>query len=100
MATRITPDIKKQINERYLVLKTYAAVGRELGISPATVKRYVIPGYVPVADIKPIEVDTEAMRLRLETFVMSKEMMEDPWLLDLTGDERVEMEEYWKELAL
>jgi len=100
MATRITPEIKKQINERYLKLKTYAAVGRELGISASTVKRYVIPGYVPEADIQPVQIDGEAMRLRLETFVMSKNLMEDPWLLDLTGDERVEMEEYWKELSL
>ena len=47
--TVITKEEIKKINELYLKYKTYAAVSRELGISPGTVKKYVIPDY-KVAD--------------------------------------------------
>ena len=101
MATRITPEQKKQINELYLKLKTYAAVGREMGISASTVKKYVLPDYVPVSEIKHIPIDGEGMRLRLETFVLSKEQFDDPYLLTLTEEEEAQIKnELWKELSI
>lgn len=41
----ITNKDIKEINKLYLELKTYAAVARKTGFSPATVKKYIIDGY-------------------------------------------------------
>ena len=45
MATKITQDKIIEINRTYKRLRTYAATGRELGISPTTVKKYVIDDF-------------------------------------------------------
>lgn len=37
----------KTINELYLEYGTYAEVARQTGFSPATVKKYVQPNYIP-----------------------------------------------------
>ena len=42
MARKVTEEDKILMNELYLKLKTYAAVARETGFSPTTVKRYII----------------------------------------------------------
>lgn len=47
MANRVTENDKIKINELYVKLKTYAAVARETGFSASTVKKYVVPGYIP-----------------------------------------------------
>lgn len=44
---RVSEADKKRFNELYLTLKSYAAVARETGFSPGTVKRYIVPDYVP-----------------------------------------------------
>ncbi len=100
MATRITPEQKKVINELYAKHGTYAAVARILGISPSTVKRYVVNGYVPEDQIKHIEIDGQAMQLRLETFYLSKEQFDDPNLLELTDEEIEEIKKMWEELSV
>ena len=50
MATKITADKIIEINRLYKATGVYAAVARELGISPTTVKKYVDPDFedVPV----------------------------------------------------
>lgn len=45
MATRITPEKIEEINELYLQLGVKAQVARQLGISPSTVSKYIIPDY-------------------------------------------------------
>ena len=42
MARKVTEEDKILINELYIKLKTYAAVARETGFSPTTVKKYII----------------------------------------------------------
>lgn len=42
---KVTQDMIIQINELYKELKTYAAVSRVVGVSPTTVKKYVIQDY-------------------------------------------------------
>ena len=41
----ITQNDIREINRLYLELKTYAAVSRATGFSPATVKKYIIQDY-------------------------------------------------------
>ena len=42
---RVTESEIKQINELYLQYGTYAAVAREVGRAPSTVKKYIDPNY-------------------------------------------------------
>ncbi len=50
MATKVTNDMIIQINRLYKIKKTYAAVARDLDLSPSTVKKYVDPNFedIPV----------------------------------------------------
>lgn len=41
----VTQNDIREINRLYLELKTYAAVSRATGFSPATVKKYIIQDY-------------------------------------------------------
>lgn len=45
-ATKIGQDTILQINRLYQKYKTYAAVAREIGIAPSTVKKYVIKDFI------------------------------------------------------
>lgn len=42
----------QDFNELYLKLGTYAAVARKTGFSASTVKKYIINGYVPKAQVE------------------------------------------------
>lgn len=54
---KITEEMKVQINELYYRLGVKAQVARELGISAASVTRYLIPNYVPLASREVISCD-------------------------------------------
>lgn len=43
---RVTQDEIIKMNELYLEYHTYAAVAKEVGRAPSTVKRYIDPDYV------------------------------------------------------
>lgn len=51
MASRVTSEDIIKINEVYFRLGTYAATARETGFAASTVKKYIINGYVPAAQI-------------------------------------------------
>lgn len=50
MAKKITDEQKEQINELYFGNKNKSLTARLLGISPASVARYIVPNYVRKAD--------------------------------------------------
>lgn len=100
MARTITKEQIIQINERYLELGSYAAVARELGVSPTTVKKYVAEGYIPEKDRIIRHIDIGDCRAKIERFLLSKEDLSNPQLLVLTDAERKEIEELWEELAI
>lgn len=55
---RVTQDEIIKMNELYLEYKTYAAVAKEVGRAPSTVKRYIDPEYISQAipkKLKPID---------------------------------------------
>ena len=96
MATKITEEHKLQINILYKKYGTYAAVAREMGISPTTVKKYVIPNFeVPQTD-------------NIEQFDLSMLPEFDVKAFDgidwnncvVFGDEFKEIKELWKEIAI
>jgi hypothetical protein len=100
MATKITTDIIKQINELYVKLGTYAAVARELGIAASTVKKYVVKDYRPIAE-REIRRFNPIVDMPAE---YSTEIFEgiDNYgdLCVLFEDEAAEIIELWEELSL
>lgn len=47
MGKKITDEQKEQINELYFENKNKSLTARLLGISPASVARYIVPNYIP-----------------------------------------------------
>lgn len=47
--TKITDEIKEQINELYCELGVKSHVAKALGISASTVSKYIVEGYIPKA---------------------------------------------------
>lgn len=45
---RVTDEDKILINQIYLEVGTYAETARRTGFSPSTVKKYIIPNFIPV----------------------------------------------------
>ena len=52
-----------RINELYYKHKTYAEVARQTGFSASTVKKYVIPGWAPVATENIIKFNIETLNV-------------------------------------
>ena len=48
--TKITDEIKEQINELYCELGVKSHVAKALGISASTVSKYIVPNYICKAD--------------------------------------------------
>lgn len=92
----VTQNDIKEINRLYAELGTYAATARATGFSPATVKKYVIPGYEIVEEENIIRFDRP-----LPEFDPTPFRTED-WgkMCVLSPEEIDEVEELWKELEV
>lgn len=97
--THITEEMKVQINELYYRLGVKAQVARELGISPASVTRYLIPNYTPIAARQVIECNmTPVVPIDfINALVEGEDFVE---LTKLTAAEQIEMEELRKEIYI
>lgn len=49
---RVTDEDKVLINLVYLETGTYAETARRTGFSPSTVKKYIIPNFIPIDTIE------------------------------------------------
>lgn len=94
---RITEEMKIQINELYYRLGVKAQVARELGISPASVTRYLIPNYVPIAARQVIECSATPT-IPIDFINALAEGGDFIELTKLTAAEQSEMEELRKEI--
>ena len=99
MTKKITDSQKIQINELYLIHKTYAAVSRIMGLSPSTIKKYITPNYISKKNIKKSLLTLEKIEA-VETFLLPPEDIQNPNILKLTDEEVLEMQEFWKEILL
>ena len=90
----ITQKEIKEINRLYAELKTYAAVSRATGFSPATVKKYIIKDYTPTDETTFIRFDHPLPEFDSTIF------RGDDWgdLCLLSPEEEQEIRELWKEL--
>ena len=94
---RITEEMKVRINELYYRFGVKAQVARELGISPASVTRYLIPNYIPIASRQVIECDAvPSIPVDfINALVEGGDFIE---LTKLTAAEQIKMEELRKEI--
>lgn len=94
---RITEEMKVQINELYYQLGVKAQVARELGISAASVTRYLIPNYTPQSLRRQITCDAEpsSPAAFIEQLKGGEQFSE---LTKLTAAEQIELEELRKEI--
>ena len=97
MAARVTEQDKINMNELYVRFKTYAAVARETGFSPSTVKKYIVPNYVSINNIKINKFNGE-----IPTEFLPFPKSQNDWenLLQLTTDELEELKELREEINL
>lgn len=96
----VTLADRKAINEAYARLGTYAAVSRELGFSPSTIKKYVDPAYKPDEGGRPIK--RYDRPLPTFNFDVAKRFLFKRWdeMCELSDEEVEEIEELWGELDL
>jgi len=88
-------DIAK-MNELYLTIKTYAGVAREIGCSPSTVKKYIIPNFKKV-DVSEIKRWGQYEPNRIEFDFTNP----DWWtILSLTEEEKEGMKELFREIEI
>lgn len=100
MANKVTNEDILRINELYYKHKVYAEVARQTGFSASTVKKYVIPGWEPVAVENIVRFDIA----QLPDFQKAAEIFRgiDNYgnLCTLTDFEKEEIRELWRELAV
>lgn len=96
MANKITEEQKLQMNILYLKYHTYAAVARELGVAPTTVKKYIIPNFeLPKAEnIKRFDIS------QLPEFSVVEFVGIDWNNCVIFGDEFKEIKELWNEITM
>lgn len=98
MARKVTTDDIKQFNELYYKYKSYVEVARQTGWSASTVSKYVDKSYTPAAesDIKRFD------KASMPTFsaIVFETVSNLGELCVLSDEEKEEIKELWKELAI
>lgn len=97
MAIKITDEVIERINELYLDCGVKAQVARIIGCSPATVTKYIIPGYVSKAsqaDLPPFDMSKITGPKQYASY---QEFMDD---CKLSEEEWAEMREIQKEVMI
>lgn len=94
MARKVTEKDIIDMNEAYLLCKTYSGVAAATGWSASTVRKYIISGYTSQKEkvqyniIIPSIEDTVKMLLNNEA------------ICSVTSEEKAELEELWKEMLI
>ena len=98
MANRVTSEDILRMNEIYYKTHVFAETARQTGFSASTVKKYVIPGWKPVATENIIKFELK----QIPEFDGSifKNVGNYGELCVLTEQEKEEMKELWRELAV
>lgn len=99
MASKVTQKDIININELYIKHKTYAAVARETGFAPSTVKKYIIPNYIPQDKIER-KIFTEDQIPETLDYSLFKGLENWAPICKLTEIEVAEIKELWKEITI
>ena len=98
MAKALSEEDKIQINELYLIHKTYAEVARQTGFSPSTVKKYVVKDYIGEDQIvKQKFIEKPEMMIVTKFPSCSEEWLA---LFAMTEEEKQECDELRKEILI
>lgn len=97
MAKRITEDQIRDINELYLELGVKKRVAEIVGCSPATVTKYLIPGYVSRANQAELPPFDESKIVGPKAYASYQELMDD---CKLSEEEWAAMKEIQKEVLI
>ena len=100
MASKVTNEDILRINELYYKHKVYAEVARQTGFSASTVKKYVIPGWEPVAAENIIHFDVAQLPDFTEAVKIFRGIENYGNLCILTNFEEEEIKKLWGELAI
>lgn len=97
--TKVTQDMIIEMNELYIQLKTYAAVSRAMGGTPSatTVKKYIIPNYIPKARLNVKVFDKELPKFNPKMFLRHENW---GWFCTLSDEEKAELTELWEEISI
>lgn len=92
-------DLIIKMNELYLQIGTYAGVSRALGGSPSasTVKKYIVPGYKPQAEVIKISFSWEDVPKAKDIELKYSDFGD---LCELVATENAEIEKLWEELSV
>lgn len=99
MGRRITQEKIQEINEAYFVIGTYSGVAQKVGVSPSTVKKYIISNYVPQSKVKLNQV---SFNKEIKDFDKDLFLNERYWgnLCIMSEEEFKEIQELWKEITI
>lgn len=97
MAIKVTDEVIEQINELYLELKVKTQVARIVGCSPATVTKYLIPGYVSRANQAELPPFDKSKIVGPKAYTSYQELMDNCMLSE---EEWNEMKEIQKEVLV
>lgn len=98
MARKVTTEDIKLFNELYYKYKTYAEVARQTGWSSSTVSKYIDKNYTPVVQENVKRFDMSTMpEFTTERFANVTNYGD---LCALSEEEKQEIIELWKELAV
>ena len=100
MANKVTNEDILRINELYYKYKVYAEVARQTGFSASTVKKYVKPGWAPVAQENIKRFDMATLPDFQEAVKIFRGIDNYGALCILTEREQEEIKELWGELAI
>lgn len=97
--SRITPEQIELMNEIYATTKNYSEVSRQVGVSPATVKKYIYKDYIPKSKVVKISLSDDLIKT-VETYIMSADILKDPLALVLSEEEKALLNEFRKEMTI
>lgn len=98
MAKRVTAEDIKLINEIYYKCKSYAETARQTGWSASTVSKYIDKNYTPAAESDIKRFDKSSMPTFSTVAFETVDNLGD--LCVLSDEEKEEIKELWKELAV
>ena len=92
-------DLIIKMNELYLQIGTYAGVSRALSGSPSasTVKKYIVPGYKPQAEVTKISFSWDDVPKAKDIELKYSDFGD---LCELAATEIAEIEKLWEELSV
>lgn len=100
MAKKITDEQKEQINELYCQIRVKSKVAKILGISPASVSKYIIEGYIPKEERNEEKFQGKPKEFSKEILALDDGNSIAAALIKLSSEEWAELKEMQKNIFL